>query len=175
MKTQKLTTQSSSRFFLGIALSLITVFFSVTTFAEQGAIRFSNNAYKQVITTAKNGEKKIDYIEPKLALPGDVILYRIEFENISKQSISNIVINSPLPNNSTYRDGSASGKSTEIYFSVDGGNFKRPQALMVKDKTGKSWLAKAEDYKAIRWIYTPALKPGEKGQVSYKTEIRKTQ
>jgi len=159
------------RFLLAIDISLPG--FSAS--AQQGAIRFSNNAFKQVITTDKKGNKQIDYVEPKLVLPGDVILYEIEFENISHDAISNIVINNPIPNNSKYREGSASGVSTDITFSVDGKHFKKAEALTVKDKMGKSWLAKPEAYSAIRWVYKKALKPGEKSKVSYKTEIRKPQ
>ncbi len=155
--------------FLIIALAV----FSLSATAKEGAIRFSNNAYKQVVTTDKKGEKQFDYVEPKLALPGDIILYEIKFKNISRRPVSNIVVNNPLPNNSRYRAGSASGKSTIITFSVDGKHYKSPEALTVKDKTGKSRLAKPGEYRAIRWVYKKTLKPGEEGMVSYKTQIKK--
>lgn len=158
---------------MNFILTLVLAFISISASAEDGAIRFSNNAYKQVITTDKKGDKHIDYVEPKLVLPGHVILYEIEFENISNQEVSNIVINTPIANNSKYREGSASGEATDITFSVDGKNFKKPDALTVKDKTGKSWLAKPDEYTAIRWVYRKVLKPGEKSKVTYKTEIKK--
>ena len=101
-----------------------------------------------------------------------MILYEIVFENISDQEVSNIVVNNPIANNSKYRGGSATGDSTEITFSVDGKNFAAADALTVKDQTGKTWKAKPEDYTAIRWAYKKALKPGEKGKVTYKTTIK---
>jgi len=156
-------------------LVLLSFFVSLTTvnaYAEEGAIRFSNNAFKQVASKAADGSVQYDYIEPGLVLPEDVILYEIVFENISNQDVSNIVINNPIPNNSKYRDRSATGDSTVITFSVDGKNFASANALTVKDKTGKTWQAKPEDYVAIRWIYNKALKPGEKGKVTYKTSIK---
>jgi len=156
-------------------LVLLAVFTSVTSVnanAEEGAIRFSNNAFKQVVSKAADGSVQYDYIEPGLVLPDDVILYEIVFENISDQDVSNIVINNPIPNNSKYRDHSAMGDSTVITFSVDGKNFAPANALTVKDRTGKTWQAKPEDYVAIRWVYKKTLKPGEKGKVSYKTSIK---
>ncbi len=159
--------------FLNCFLMIALAMFSLSAIAKEGAIRFSNNAYKQVITTDKKGDKKFDYVEPKLALPGDIILYEIKFKNISKQSVSNIVVNNPLPNNSRYRAGSASGKSTIITFSVDGKHYQSPGKLTVKDKTGQSRLAKPGEYRAIRWVYEKPLKPGEEGLVSYKTQIKK--
>ncbi len=166
MKAQKQNT------FLTIAIFAFSVLLTMKAYAEEGAIRFSNNAFKQVVSKSADGAVQYDYVEPKLVLPDDVILYEIVFENISNQEISNIVINNPVANNSKYRDSSANGDSTDITFSVDGENFAAADALTVKDKSGKSWQAKPEDYTAIRWIYKKALKPGEKSKVTYKTIIK---
>ena len=153
-------------------ISAFTLFAAMNAYAEDGAIRFSNNAFKQVISKAADGSVTYDYVEPGLVLPDDVILYEIVFENISDQEVTNIVVNNPIANNSKYRDGSATGDSTEITFSVDGKNFAAADALTVKDQTGKTLKAKPEDYTAIRWVYKKALKPGEKGKVTYKTTIK---
>ena len=146
---------------------------NATAQADEGPIRFSNNAYKQVVKTDVNGDKQFEYVEPKLVLPGDIILYEIEFENIGSQTVSDIVVNNPLPNNSIYRNGSAQGASTLIRFSVDGKHFASAEKLTKKTADGKTVPAKAKDYTAIRWIYTRPLKPGDKAKVSYKTQIKK--
>jgi len=158
--------------FKTILISVFALSVAMNAYAEDGAIRFSNNAFKQVISKAADGSVKYDYVEPGLVLPKDVILYEIVFENISDQEVSNIVVNNPIANNSQYRGNSATGDSTEITFSVDGKNFAAADALTVKDQTGKTWKAKPEDYTAIRWVYKKALKPGEKGKVTYKTTIK---
>lgn len=171
MKNIKERVMNKNIFITGL-ISVCSLFLSMNVSAEEGAIRFSNNAFKQVISKAADGTTQYDYVEPGLVLPDDVILYEIVFENISDQEVSNIVINNPIANNSTYRDSSATGDSTEITFSVDGKNFASADALTVKDQTGKTWKAKPEDYTAIRWVYKKALKPGEKGKVTYKTAIK---
>jgi len=169
----KINNKNRNKYFCKVAvISVFTLLTAMNAYAEEGAIRFSNNAFKQVISKAADGSVQYDYIEPGLVLPDDVILYEIIFENISGQDISNIVINNPIANNSKYRGGSASGDSTEITFSVDGKNFASADALKLKDKTGRTWRAKPEDYVAIRWLYKKTLKPGEKGKVTYKTSIK---
>ena len=167
MKTTKLNILKA------VILPMVLIFTAAIAHAEDGAIRFSNNAFKQVISKAADGSIQYDYVEPKLVLPDDVILYEIKFENISDQEISNIVINNPIANNSSYRGGSVTGKNTDVTFSVDGKNFAAADALTVKDSSGKTWQAKPEDYKAIRWVYNKPLKPGEVGTVTYKTTINK--
>lgn len=160
---------------LVLLTSLIAVIGLVpaSAFAD-GEVRFSNNAYKQVIKEGASGSKTYDYVEPGLVIPGDVIMYEIGFENISDKPITNIVINNPLPNNSVYRQGSATTDSYDVTFSVDGKDFKSADKLVVKDKTGKTWLAKPEQYTHIRWVYKKTLQPGEKKSVTYKTVIKKT-
>ena len=158
---------------LFVASLLALSVFSAAVSAEDGVIKFTNGARKQVIKVDAKGEKTIEYVEPKTAIPGDIIRYDIGFENISDQVVSNIVINNPVPNNSKYRDKSATGQDTEISFSVDGNTFAEPSKLVLKDSTGKTWLATAEQYKHIRWIYKKPLSPGMKSTVSFMTEIRK--
>ncbi len=155
-----------------IALMFISLFAVSTAQAEQGAIRLSNIAMKQVITVTADGRNLVEYVEPSQVIPGDVILYTIEFENISDQPASNIVLDDPVPNNSVYREGSARGANTRIQFSIDGQSFDSAENLMVT-KDGSRQLAAAADYTAIRWIYTQDLKPGEKSSVTFKTRIKK--
>lgn len=163
---------AGNNIFLTFLLSIFCTLLTINAYAEEGAIRFSNKAFKQVITKNTDGTNRYDYVEPSLVLPDDVILYEITFENISDQPVENIVINNPIANNSVYRASSATGDATDITFSVDGKNFAAADALTVKDKTGKTWQAKPEDYTAIRWTYKKALMPGEKGKVTYKTTIK---
>jgi len=167
MKTTKLNILKA------VIMPVVLIFTAAIAHAEDGAIRFSNNAFKQVISKAADGSIQYDYVEPKLVLPDDVILYEIKFENISDQAVSNIVIDNPIANNSSYRGGSVTGDNTDITFSVDGKNFAAADALTVKDASGKTWQAKPEDYRAIRWVYNKPLKPGEVGKVTYKTTINK--
>jgi uncharacterized repeat protein (TIGR01451 family) len=171
MKTIKENVMNKKIFKI-FSIAAFTFFVSMNAYAEEGAIRFSNKAFKQVITKNADGTTQYDYVEPSLVLPDDVILYEIVFENISDKPVENIVVNNPIANNSTYRGDSATGESTEITFSVDGKNFAAADALTVKDKSGKNWQAKPEDYTVIRWVYKKALKPGEKSKVTYKTTIK---
>ncbi len=155
-----------------IAICSLAFFAAGNAIAEQGAVRISNKAMKQVITVDDNGKREISFVEPKTVIPGDIILYTIEVENTSDKSASNIVIDNPLPNNSYYRDGTAAGDNTEIQFSVDGRSYATADKLTV-DVDGVTRTAGAKDYKSIRWIYTRDLQPGEKKSVSFKTEIKK--
>lgn len=147
--------------------------FSLTAFAEQGPIKFTNTVMKEVIEKNKEGEKVIRYVEPATAIPGNTMMYTITFENIGDKPVSKIVVNDPLPNNSRYLAGTAAGKHTEITYSVDGKYFDVPEKIKIKDKDGKPKVASAGKYTHIRWVYKKDLMPGEVGKVTFKTKIRK--
>ena len=162
-----------TNFKLFFSMMILTALFSSNAFAEDGSIVLTNKVFKQVIKKDKDGNTTYDYIEPKTALPGDVMMYTISFENIGSNPAEGIVINDPIPNNSKYRMDSAVGKNTTITFSIDGGkNFGNPDDLVVKDKNGKEWKAKPESYTHIRWVYNKPFAPGETGEVSFKTQIK---
>ena len=160
-------------FKLFVSAVFVASMFSVNAFAEDGKVVLTNKVFKQVIKKDKDGNTTYDFVEPGTALPGDVMMYVITFENIGDAPAEGVVINDPVPNNSAYRMGSALGKNTTISFSIDGGNnFGNPEELVVKDKDGKEWKAKPESYTHIRWVYNKPLAPGEKGEVSFKTKIK---
>jgi len=162
-----------SNFKLFFSMTILISLFSGNVFAEEGSIVLTNNVFKQVIKKDKDGNTTYDYIKPGTALPGDVMMYVITFENIGNDPAEGIVINDPVPNNSKYRMSSATGKNTTITYSIDDGkNFGNPEDLVVKDKDGKKWTAKPESYTHIRWVYNKPLEPGEKGEVSFKTKIK---
>jgi len=165
--------KTNTIFKLFFSLMIFTSLFSTNVFSQDGKIVLTNKVLKQVIKKDKKGNITYDYIEPGTALPGDVMMYSITFENIGSEPAKGIVINDPIPNNSKYRVDSASGKNTKITFSIDGGkNFGNPKDLIVKDKNGKEWTAKPESYTHIRWVYTKSLAPGTKGEVTFKTQVK---
>ena len=158
---------------LFLSMMILMSLFTSNVFAEKGNIVLTNKVFKQVIKKDKDGNITYNYIGAELALPGDVMMYVITFENIGKAPADGIVINDPVPNNSKYRMGSAAGKNTTITYSIDDGkNFSNPEDLVVKDKDGKEWTAKPESYTHIRWFYNKSLASGEKAEVSFKTQIK---
>ena len=161
--------------FPALCLYVVTIMLLVVAPAnaqEQGVIKFTNKAFKEVEVTNEKGEKEYKLVEPATVLPKDEIIYVINFENTGSQPVSNIKITDPIPNNSVYKKNSAFGAGTVIEFSVDGGKtYDKPENLRAKDKTGAEAAAQPEDYTNIRWIYTDTLQPGQEGTVTFRTII----
>lgn len=91
---------------------------------------------------------------------GDEIFFTLHVRNTAPVVMPNVVVTWPVPTNTVYVRGSASGPATEISFSVDGGQtFGRGNQLRVKDEAGNERVATERDYTHIRWKLRYPLAP----------------
>jgi hypothetical protein len=87
-----------------------------------------------------------------------------------------VVVDNPIPKETTYVVGSANGAGSDITFSINNGkDFKKPTLLTyeVKGPDGKSIKKKAspEQYTNVRWVIS-TVPPGKGGEVSFKARVK---
>ncbi len=138
------------------------------------SVELSTSVQKVVPVLDESGQvvRRLEAVES--VVPEDVLHYTITFTNAGEDTVDagSIVITNPLPAETVYLDGSAFGSGTDITFSVDGGKtFAEPGALMV-DRDGQSVPAQAADYTTIRWVFKPALDPGQTGDVTFDVRLK---
>ncbi len=140
------------------------------TAAGTGAaeVKLENTVMKVAAVVNELGVAERHLVDADSVLPGDELRYTILFNNDGTEVVDaqSIVITNPIPADTEYLEGTASGLATEIVFSVDGETFARPEELRVVDG-GKEVQASAEDYRSIRWTFQPPLAPGESSDVSF--------
>lgn len=136
-------------------------------------IRLTSTAKQEVVETDAEGNRQVKRVAAAKVVPGDEVIYVIEFENTGAEAAGNIVIRNPVPGHTRYKAGSAAGSDTEISYSIDGGKtFDTPENLAVTADDGTTRPAKTTDYTAVRWIYTKALQPGDKSSVEYRVVVK---
>ena len=168
MKTLQLST-------LILTLSL-SLGLSLTPFAahaqQAGNIEVKNVA--EVETEVKDAKGKVTIKRAPAAkvVPGSEVIYTTTFKNLGSKAAGNIVINNPLPLNTTLTAGSVFGANTNITYSLDGKVFATPDKLKVKDKDGKEIPATAADYTHIRWSLQGELAAGKTGEVGFRSVIK---
>jgi uncharacterized repeat protein (TIGR01451 family) len=158
-----------------LSLLALTGWLSAPVFAapEKGAIEVKNVAEieKEVKTTDGKVEKKRELI--KHAPPGTEVIYTTTFTNISSKPAGNIVLDNPVPKDTTLVAGSVFGQNTDISYSVDGGKkFDRAENLRVKTAEGRERPATSADYTTLRWSYKGDLAPGQRGEVGFRAVIK---
>ena len=112
-------------------------------------------------------------VDANCVVPGDELRYTVRFTNDGTLPVDagTIVITDTIPAHTEYLDGTAFGSGTEVQFSLDGEAFAQPMDLNTV-KEGVEVLASAKDYRSIRWVFAPALEPGETGHVSFNVRLK---
>jgi uncharacterized repeat protein (TIGR01451 family) len=142
---------------------------------QKSAIELTSLAEVEKVEKNAQGDKEARRQDAATAkvVPGDVVVFTTRYVNTSDKPVSNVTIMNPVPEHMTYLDKSAEGKGARIDYSVDSGKtYADADRLTVKDSTGKTRTAAAQDYTHIRWVLTAPLAPGGAGSVSFKAQLK---
>lgn len=142
---------------------------------ENVQIKFQALSQVEVITKNKKDKDEVKLVDADKAkvVPGTVVIFTNNYTNMTKESVSDIVITNPVPTHVVYVTQSARGEGTDIDFSVDQGkSFDKPNKLFVKNKKGKKVKATEVDYTHIRWTVRRNIDSGKGGFVSFKGKIK---
>ena len=140
---------------------------------SKGHIQLTSVAEIEQEVFNAEGKKEVQRVPAVKVVPGTEVIFTTTYENISKQVAEKAVITNPMPQHMIYREKSATGKDTQITFSIDNGkSFNIPAELFVFDAAGRKFAARPQDYTHIRWEITKSLQPGEKGDVSFRAILK---
>jgi uncharacterized repeat protein (TIGR01451 family) len=100
------------------------------------------------------------------AYPGDIVEYRTTYRNAGDSALSGLVVQIPVPPNTTYVAGSAASLVVhDLLISIDGGATwdEEPVKRMRQGEDGekKEIIIGPEEYTHIRWVPKRAIQPGE--------------
>lgn len=170
--TMRFTTKRATGAVRFLVLNLCLVA-AATTLASAAQVKLDNSVQKVETFVNEAGEPQRRLIDASSVVPGDELRYTITFVNAGDESVDagSVVITNPIPAETEYLDGTASGAGTDIVFSLDGENFSAPDALTVM-RDGVEVPAAAKDYRSIRWVFRPGLAPGEAGDVSFNVRLK---
>lgn len=128
---------------------------------------------EKIVLVEQNGKQIEKRVLATDVLPGDVIVYTLQYENKGDEAAQNVVLNDPIPQGTSYVVASAFSPAAEVSFSIDGKTFKNPSLLtyMVK-KNGKTEQRKAspEQYTHIRWL-VKKIPAGKSGVVGFRVKV----
>ncbi len=154
------------KLFLSLALTSFA-FASTPSFAdESGGLEVKMVVQEEIISINKQGEKVVKLVKPESIIPGDTVVYTTFVVNKRTDIAEDVAIQNPIPKEIAYIAGSATGSSSTVTYSVDGGKtFGAPETLTVMEGD-KERPATHKDYTHILWTL-PKLAPEEQAQVSF--------
>lgn len=122
-----------------------------------------------------NGQEVRKFLPVTKVEPGQTLIYTLKYRNDGDEKATSVVINNPIPQGTVYLVGTASGRDSEITFSIDGGKtFKQP-TLLTYETTGPDGVkakktAAPEEYTNIQWVVREIL-PGSQGEVDFQVRV----
>jgi uncharacterized repeat protein (TIGR01451 family) len=154
---------------LGLAIAVASFAYAQPL---SGNIEFKNIAEveREVKTADGKLEKKREPVQK--AVPGTVVIYTSTFKNVGAKPAGNIIINNPIPANTTLVAASAFGEGMDISYSADGGkSWASADKVKVKDADGKERPAGISEFTHIRWSLRGELVPGKQGEAGFRVVV----
>ena len=168
-----LSNKDSERRMTGRAVTRVLMTVALFGLAASAAaqVTLTNSVQKVEKYVDDTGAVQRRLVTAERVIPGDELRYTIVFTNEGEAMVDagSIVITNPIPDNTEYLDGTAFGSGTDIVFSADAGSsFASPDE--VTDETDS--LVGSKDYTTIRWVFQPALEPGQESHVSFNVRLK---
>lgn len=137
-----------------------------------GDIELRNVAEIEQEVKTPDGKVEKKRVPAQKAIPGQEVIYTSIFRNNGKRPAANLSVANPIPTNTTYVGGSATGENTDVAFSIDGARtFGSLDKLTVTGADGKKRPAAASDITHIRWTYRGELAPGKQASVGFRVVV----
>lgn len=152
-----------------LAVSAAAVF-SAPAFAT--GLSASQTVERVVKTEAADGTISIKLEPATEVIPGEELVYSINFTNDSKANADNIVLTMPVPAEVSYIENSATSTGAAVAFSVDGGQSFAPRGDLKVTVAGQERDAVSEEITHIRWTFTEAVGAGQSGSLVYKAVLK---
>lgn len=128
-----------------------------------------NSVFLERATTDANGKQRISLEEPKVVVPGDRLVFVLNYRNSGAQPADKFVITNPMPSAVRFADAG----DTRPYVSVDGGkNWGTLDTLTVPLADGTRRPAQPADVTHIRWAFQKPIPAGGVGKLMFRGIVK---
>lgn len=128
-----------------------------------------------MVGDARHRELAVQDRDPDALLPGDLVLYRLRFTNITDAPVRNVVFQDHLPVGLRYVGGSAAADRADVvieYSIDDGGSYAaQPMVEETVDGLPVQKPAPPELYTHIRWTVGGWVEPGAQIIAEFRAQL----
>ena len=138
---------------------------------ERGCIELMTEALVEESFVNEDGQTATRMVPAAKVVPGDEVVWTITARNVCATPVADVAITNPVPAQMIYVSDTAFGSGTMLGFSLDGDEYAASGALRVALADGDTRLARAEEYKHVRWLLEGALDPEQNLVVGYRAKV----
>ena len=155
---------------LSLTLTAVAALAVATPALAAGPLTLSSEVKVEKRIAAADGTTRTILAAPGHVVPGDRVVFVLNYRNTGSQPLSNVVLANPVPKNISYRAAAAGSAVPEL--SVDGENFGTLGALRVPTAVGATRAASSDDVTTVRWRLTSPIAAGSQGQFAFQAVIK---
>lgn len=132
-------------------------------------VAIDNSVFVERVATTADGQRKVTLEEPKVVIPGDNLVFVLNYRNTGAAAANQFVITNPLPAAIQYR--AEASDAAEV--SVDGGkNWGRLAAMTVRGTDGSARPATDADVTHLRWAFSQPVPAGASGKILFRGKVK---
>ena len=153
-----------------VGVLAVTAFSAVTADEEP----LSSELAAFVVLETEDGSEKMEPAES--VVPGDLIEYRINYQNNGEEAISGLVVTGPVPAGVEYvAESAATDESHNLEVSTDNGETWaiEPVVRTVTDESGEAReeIVPPSEYTHVRWVAVDPMDPEESQEYRYRVRV----
>lgn len=151
------------------ALFLLLAAIAPTQAFAANQVVLDNSVFLERATTDANGKQRVSLEEPKVVVPGDRLVFVLNYRNAGAQPADKFVITNPMPSAIRFADAG----DTPPFVSVDGGkNWGTLDTLTVPLADGTRRPAQPADVTHIRWAFQKPIPAGGAGKLMFRGVVK---
>ena len=151
------------------ALFLLLAVLAPTQALAANQVVLDNSVFVERATTDATGKRRVLLEEPKVVVPGDRLVFVLNYRNAGAQPADAFVITNPMPSAVRFADAG----DTRPFVSVDGGkSWGTLDTLTVPLADGTRRPAQPADVTHIRWAFQNPIPAGGAGKLMFRGVVK---
>jgi uncharacterized repeat protein (TIGR01451 family) len=144
--------------------ALVAIAIPAAAIAQTSAVSLEAKTFVARKVTLPDGKTDNKLFAPDRVLPGEAVVFMLEYKNQGAKPATGFVINNPVPANIEY----TGSEQPWAIVSVDNGKtFGALATLKIKAADGKLRPATTADVTNVRWAFAKPINAGGAGRVSF--------
>lgn len=136
------------------------------------ALTAQQTVEREVVVKNLDGTETVRREKADTVVPGENIVYSINYYNDLDKPAENVVLVMPVPSELTLIEGSADSQGVQTTFSADGGKtFADRDEVVVSLEDNSTRKAESGDITHVKWIVA-SITPDQRGTLSFKGKLK---
>jgi len=132
-------------------------------------VALDNSVFVERVMTDAAGKQRVLLEEPKVVVPGDKLVFVLNYRNAGAQAADKFVITNPLPAAVRFADAG----DTHPLVSIDGGRaWGQLGDLTIQQADGTRRAAQPADVTHIRWAFQKPIPAGASGKLMFRGIVK---